>query len=461
MTSPHPTHRPLRAVPPLDADPAASHAPDAPDTGDAAPHPGCTEGRLLTDRRSLLRGAVLGGTSVMVGGASITYAGGAAAAGPVTPQPRPASSVIVVVSLRGAADGLSMVVPHADAAYYAGRPTTAVPRAALLAADAQFGLHPAMSPLMPLWQSGRLAAIHATGLPVANRSHFAAMEELEDAAPGSAERSGWLNRLVGANGDQATVEALAVGSGIPTLLAGPSTVMSFGELDRAELAGGDARDRRSPRRRALNALWGKGGSEMGAGVRTALTSLVDLAPAQQVRTGRRRGYTGGVGEALADVARVLKADIGVAAVTVDTGSWDMHVGMGTVAGGWMVDNVTELASSVGAFFADLGPVAEKVTLVTVTEFGRRVQENGSRGTDHGWGSVMLVAGAGVKGGYYGRWPGLENSLDADVPVTTDYRDVLAEVVSARTGASTAAVFPGHQWTRTGFMTSAGAARSAA
>ncbi|WP_168929696.1 DUF1501 domain-containing protein [Nocardioides sp. GY 10127] len=416
---------------------------------------GCDEGCRVTNRRSLLRGAILGGTSVMVGGASITYSGAAAAApGLVTPAPRPASSVIVVVSMRGAADGLSIVVPHAELAYYAGRPTTAIPKASLLGADAQFGFHPAMAPLMPLWKAGRLAAVHATGLPVANRSHFAAMEELEDAAPGSETRSGWLNRLVGANGDHATVEALAVGNGLPALVSGPQPTMSFDELDSAELAGGNARDNRSPRRKALNRLWATQGGEMGGSVRTALTSLVDLAPAQDVRPAYRSAYPGQLGGALQDVARVLKADIGVAAVTVDTGSWDMHVNMGGPGGGWMVDNVSELAGSIATFFTDLGPVADKVTLVTITEFGRRVQENGSRGTDHGWGGVMLVAGAGVKGGYYSRWPGLENTLDADLAVTTDYRDVLAEVVTARTSASAAAVFPGHSWSSLGMMRAA-------
>ena len=130
----------------------------------------------------------------------------------------------------------------------------------------------------------------------------------------------------------------------------------------------------------------------------------------------------------------------------------MHVGLGQPASGWMFRNATDLAASIAAFFDDLGPVADKVTLVTLSEFGRRVQQNGTSGLDHGWGNVMFLAGAGVKGGrYYGRWPGLQNTLDADVQVTTDYRSVLAEVIAGRTTASTSKVFPGFTRERVGVM----------
>ncbi|MFC6344728.1 DUF1501 domain-containing protein, partial [Nocardioides hankookensis] len=162
-----------------------------------------------------------------------------------------------------------------------------------------------------------------------------------------------------------------------------------------------------------------------------------------------------LGKALSAVARTLRADLGVSAVTVDSGNWDMHVGLGKpVAGQWMHRNATDLASGIAAFFADLGAVGDRVTLVTISEFGRRVQENGTGGLDHGWGNVMFAAGAGVKGGrYYGRWPGLQNTVDADVPVTTDFRSVLAEVVRTRTSASVASVFPGFAPESLGFMTS--------
>lgn len=414
---------------------------DPPDCGcPAAPAP---------SRRSLLRGAALAGATTMFGGAAVTVAAPAAAA----PRRR-SSSAIVVLSLRGAADGLSLVVPHGDPGYYAARRGIAIPAASLLVPDGFFGLHPALAPLLPLWTAGRLAAVHATGLPAPNRSHFAAMEELEDADPGSTARVGWLNRLIGSDAaaDTGTLRAVAVGPSIPTSLVGPEPVMGFSSLDNARVAGGDRRSDPDGRRlAALHAQWDRSRSALGGGFREALDAVVDLAPARAERARRGSYPEGDLGDALSSVARTLRADIGVSAVTVDSGDWDMHVGMGAAADGWMARNAAELASAVAAFFADLGDAAQRVTLVTVSEFGRRVQENANGGLDHGWGNVMLVAGAGVRGGYYGNWPGLENSLDADLRVTTDYRSVLAEVVAARTSASTAAVFPGFQPQRVGFM----------
>jgi uncharacterized protein (DUF1501 family) len=161
-----------------------------------------------------------------------------------------------------------------------------------------------------------------------------------------------------------------------------------------------------------------------------------------------------LGRALSEVARVIRGNVGVEVITVDQGEWDMHSGMGSVDGGWLNDNASDLASSIAAFLGDLGGEAEKVTLVTISEFGRRVVENASNGLDHGYGNVMFVAGAGVKGGrYYGTWPGLTDDNDADLLVTTDYRSVLAEIVSTRFGASTAAVFPRFSPEPVGVMTS--------
>lgn len=412
---------------------------------------GCPPSRPSTSRRALLRGAALAGATTMFGTAAVTVSPAAAAA----PRRRP-TSAIVVLSLRGAADGLSLVVPYGDPGYYAARRGIAIPAAALVGADGFFGLHPALAPLLPLWTAGRLAAVHATGLPAPNRSHFAAMEELEDADPGSSERVGWLNRLIGSDvaaaGDGGHLRALAVGPNIPTSLVGPEPVMAFGSLDNARVAGGDRdSDPRGLRVKALHTQWDRSRSGLGNGFREALDAVVDLAPAR-AEPARRGSYPeGDLGDALSSVARTLRADVGVRAVTVDSGDWDMHVGMGAAGDGWMARNAAELAAAVAAFFADLGPAAERVTLVTISEFGRRVQENANGGLDHGWGNVMLVAGAGVKGGYYGTWPGLENSLDADLRVTTDYRSVLAEIVAARTSASTSAVFPGLQRQRVGFM----------
>jgi len=401
-------------------------------------------------RRSVLRGAALAGATTMFGSAAVTMSPTLAAA--AAPRRTPTSTV-VVLSLRGAADGLSLVVPHGDPAYYQARPGIGIQPGALVATDGFFGMHPAMAPLVPLWSAGKLAAVHATGLPAPNRSHFAAMEELEDADPGSAQRTGWLNRLVGSDDVSSNLQALAVGAGIPTSMIGPEPIMAFSDLDTASLAGGDRRsDPRGLRMKAMRTQWARNRGPLGSGFREALDAVVDLDPARAERARKGLYPDGDLGDALSSVARTLRADVGVSAVTVDSGDWDMHVGLGAAGGGWMQINASKLATSIAAFFTDLGPVADRVTLVTSSEFGRRVQENANGGLDHGWGNVMLVAGAGVKGGsYYGTWPGLTNSLDADLAVTTDYRSVLAEIVAARTTASTAAVFPGFQRERVGFM----------
>ncbi|HEY0889002.1 MAG TPA: DUF1501 domain-containing protein [Nocardioides sp.] len=399
----------------------------------------CPESLALT-RRGLLRGLLAGGVATTVGSAVVSTA-------PAYGAPAPA--VLVVLSLRGAADGLSLVVPHGDPAYYAARPRIGVPRDALLAPDAFFGLHPSLAPLLPMWQAGEVAAIHATGMRVANRSHFAAMELVEDAAPGSSTRTGWLNRLVGASGSTDPLAGLAVGD-LPTALVGEETVMSIKDLSVASLPGSSAGS--TARRDSLAAMWATEEGPLAAGMRAAMASVDRLAAAEAQPAGTGYPANSDLGRALSSVARTLRADLGVNVVTVDHGAWDMHTNLGTLSWGDMVSNTRELGQAIAAFFTDLGAVRSKVTLVTISEFGRRVAENSSYGLDHGWGNVMLVAGAGVKGGYYARWTALQNTLDADLAVTTDYRDVLAEVVTARMGTSLAAVFPGLSRTPIGFMT---------
>ena len=397
-------------------------------------------------RRGLFRVAAATGGVMTFGSAVVATAA-------ATPG-LPASSIIVVLSLRGAADGLSLVVPHADPTYYKARPTIAVPRASLLAKDATFGLHPALRPLLPLWRKGKLAAVHATGMRIPNRSHFAAMEAVEDADPGSAARVGWLNRLVGELPGVSPVRGLSVGStAMPTSLYGPEPVMAVTDLSKVQVAGAEpSADPLGTRRRSLEIVWGADATELGTGARSALDASIDLLPSLQQPDTSTSYPTSDLGQALAAVSRVLKSDTGTSLVTVDHGDWDHHTGVGTITYGRMLNNTSDLAASLAAFFADLGPLADKVTLVTMSEFGRRVVENAQRGLDHGWGNVMFLAGAGVKGGrYYGRWPGLDRSLDADLAVTTDYRSVLAEVVVARTGASIATVFPGLKRERVGVM----------
>jgi len=396
---------------------------------------------MAISRRGLLGGAVaLAGATTMVGGAVVT-------ASPARAES--AASVLVVLSLRGAADGLSLVVPHADPVYYAARPRIAVPSDRLLLKDGFFGLHPSMSALVPLWTAGQVAAVHATGLPVANRSHFAAMEEMEDADPGSQERVGWLNRLVGGTPGSSPLQGFSAGtSTIPTSLVGPTPTMSASYVDEVELPGSDDEGRRAA---SLRVMWDSEKSTLGRSMRTTFEAISAFGPAQAAADNHDTYPGTGVGRSLATAAQIIRGDVGVEVITVDQGNWDMHTDMGTVDGGWMSNNAKDLAEAIAAFFADLGTQASKVTLVTLSEFGRRVVENDSYGTDHGYGNVMFVAGAGVRGGYHGRWPGLANSYEADLTVTTDYRQVLADIVSKRFNASVGKIFPGLSWQSTGVM----------
>ena len=395
-------------------------------------------------RRGFLRGLGVAGTSIAIGSAVVSVAPSAAAS---TGGP---ANVIVVLSMRGAADGLSLVVPHGDPVYYAARPRIAVAADQLLAKDGFFGLNPALSALLPLWNAGKVAAVHATGMAVANRSHFAAMEVVEDANPGSTTRVGWLNRLLGELPGTSPLQGVAIGD-MPGAFYGPEPLMGFDRLDRVGVAGDDKWDPTDERLRSLQAMWGTSRNPLAPALRSAMAAVKDIAPAQAQGDRTSSFPDNDLGKALSSVSRTIRGDVGVSLVTVDQGDWDMHTDLGTLSWGRMKSNATDLAEAIAAFFTDLGPHADRVTLVTVSEFGRRVVENNNYGLDHGWGNVMFLVGAGVKGGYHGTWPGLAKTLDADLPVTTDYRSVLSEVVASRTSASTAAVFPGFAPQRIGAM----------
>ena len=372
----------------------------------------------------------------------------------------PGGNVLVVVSLRGGIDGLGMVVPHGDPGYYSARPRIALPKGSLIARDAMFGLHPNRAPLEWMWTAGELAAVHAVGMEAPNRSHFLAMEEVEDADPTSSVRRGWVNRMVGLDGDAAPYEAVNLGNPItPTSLVGSSPVLATGELSGISLTA--ATGTYASRRRAqLNTVWGNAPGPLGAAARSALTTVRELGPVVNATYRPSVVYPDawpatGLSDALKDTAHLIKADVGTEVVTIDYGSWDMHSDYGTTEYGSMQNMVGGFARTVSAFLRDLGPLRSRVTLVTISEFGRRVAENGNRGLDHGWGNMMLVMGGGVRGGrYYASWPGLGSGAlqDGDLAVTTDYRNVLGEVVSNRFPTRSAtSVFPGLTYRPVGLM----------
>jgi uncharacterized protein (DUF1501 family) len=391
-------------------------------------------------RRGLFKGAVA------LTAATTTVLGSAVVRASAAPANATARAVLVVLSMRGAADGLSLVVPHSDADYYAARPRIAVPAAQLLFKNDTFGLHPELAPLVPLFEQGRMAAVHATGLPSPNRSHFAAMEEVEDANPGSSVREGWLNRLIGTDSNDSPLQGFNLAAGVPpTSLYGDQPIVSAGSVDAMSIPGDDEWDPNGRRVRSLHRLWDSSNGPMGKAMRSTFRAVAAFQPVRDTAENPKNGAVypeNDLGRALREVARIVRGDVGVEVVTVDQGDWDHHTGLGTIANGRMKDNAADLAHAIAAFFTDLGNLGDKVTLVTMSEFGRRVKENANQGLDHGYGNVMFLAGGGVKGGYYGTMPDLRNETDADLTVTTDYRSVLSEVVSSRFGASPASVFPG-------------------
>ena len=366
----------------------------------------------------------------------------------------PGGNVVVVLSLRGGSDGLSLVVPRGadNDRLMAARPDLGIPQGRLIGGDARFGLHPALAPLLPMWQAGTFGAVHAVGLPAPNRSHFSAMEEVEDADPQSSKRTGWINRVVGLTRAQPH-DAIQLGDNLlPTSMIGPAPALSAYSLSNFEfpsLGRGDAQTLASVKR-----MWSGQKGPMGRAVRLAVDATQKLKPVVNADLPLAAYPTGPLQKVLASTATLIKADIGTRMVTIDYGDWDMHSGQGSVDGGWMSEHTGHLASSLAAFFADLGTVSSRVTVVTISEFGRRVEQNGS-GTDHGHGNAMLLLGAGVKGGQVaGKWPGLASLNDGDLNIAQDYRSVLWEVTARRfpeLSGGRAKVFPGFNPEKIGIM----------
>ncbi|MFC4071306.1 DUF1501 domain-containing protein [Actinoplanes subglobosus] len=397
----------------------------------------------LTRRGVLGRGLAVGAGAALTGLAGEALSTSLAfAAGTYT------GDTLVVVSLRGGFDGLSAFAPIGDTAYYQARPGIAVPKSKVIGGDGgMFGLHPALAPLLPQWKAGKLAAVHAIGQPDPTRSHFAAMEAMENAAPGTSIRSGWLDRMLGLTGASGPVAAVSMGDAMPArLMAGPSADVSMKALADFTLAA----DGKRPMAAALRAMYSDAPTVLAG---PALAADRALAATAAVKGGYSPANgavypDSDLGGALRDVARLIKAGSGLVTAAVDCGDWDMHQGLGpAVAGERMYDNLLGLSQALAAFVTDLGEQGmKKVTVLTISEFGRRVKENGSRGADHGHGNAMMLLGGGIRGGkVYGDWPGLDPRalVAGDLAATTDYRSVIGEVLQKRCGLGALdTVFPG-------------------
>jgi uncharacterized protein (DUF1501 family) len=375
-----------------------------------------------------------------------------------------AGDVLVVLSLRGGFDGLSAIVPAAAADYddYAAlRPNIKIPQGQLLPLTASFGMHPAMAPLKPFWDAQTFGVVQAVGMSEPNRSHFSAMEEMERAAPGSSLRTGWIDRVMGLRDGGTAFQATQMGSNTPAAaFLGPNPELAMWSIDSFDLDGAWDATQLAKWDTALRALHVDAPDLVRTPSVTALDALATAStlPGSSYVPDHGAVYPDtGLGEALANVAQLIKNDVGLQVAAVDYGDWDMHVDLGAVDNGWMFDKLTELSSALAAFATDLGAAAmNKVTLVTLTEFGRRAEENGSGGVDHGYGQAVLLLGGGIKGGQvHGAWPGLAAAdlLDGDLNGVNDYRLVLAEILEKRCEASTVAdVFPGIDGTRFGVAT---------
>ena len=394
----------------------------------------------LSRRGLLARGGAVGLAALATPSVLPRFAIAAETAGGARP-----AGTVVVLFLRGAVDGLSLVVPHQDRAYYRLRPTIAIPESKVHDLDGHFGLHPSLGALMPLWHKGDLAVVHAAGLiTTADYSHFNAQAEMENGADDASIGSGWLARhLLCRPQAKDSLRAIAVGQHVAASLSGYRRATAMAGLSSFQLAAtGMAYDRVM---RALEHLYSDTGQPATQAAHETFDALQRIAairdepyvPAHNVQ------YPGSpLGAALLDIARVAKGVPELEAVTLDAGGWDTHAAQNVL----LPNLLGDLAASLLAFTTDLGDRMRNTTIVVMSEFGRRVQENSAGGTDHGHGNIMFVIGKGIRGRHvYSHWPGLAaNNLDyGDLAVTTDYRRVVSDVLKHRlNNQHVDRVFPG-------------------
>ncbi len=394
------------------------------------------------ERRDLLK--LVGASSLLLPGVNLAFAQSSGAATPRN------SDTMVVIYLRGAMDGLNAIIPFTDPAYYSKRPTIAIAKPdaatdAAIALNSRFAMHPSMAPLKPLWDKGEMAAVHAVGLTVAQRSHFDAQDFMERAwlEKGSVF-TGWLNRHLSSTAlsTEQTFRALGMGRAVPKSLGGPAPVIGLNSIEGFGIQSSSTR--KVALTDGLEALFNTSAS-LDVTARRAFAAVDELANKNltAVTTNSAASYPNTTfGKQMRDLATLIKSGIGAEVATCDLGGWDTHNNEATE----IASKLDELSKTLAAFATDLGPAWKNVSVLTMTEFGRRVQENGSRGTDHGRASAMLLLGGGVAGKQvFADWPGLaDNQLESgDLRVTTDYRSVLSELLRKRSGNQKLdEVFPG-------------------
>jgi uncharacterized protein (DUF1501 family) len=363
--------------------------------------------------------------------------------------------VLVAVFQRGAVDGLSMIVPYADRDYAVVRSSIAIrpPRegdaGAAIDLDGFFALHPALAPLAPLWQARALAVVHACGSPDRTRSHFDAQDYMESGTPGvKSTPDGWLARAAGRRpAPGSPFRAVALGPTLPRVLRGDAGAISLASLDRFDVR---AAAETAVARTGFESLYEQGVQDLLHGTgRETFEAVRMLKSANASRLGPEHGAEyprSRLGQSLKQIAQLIRADVGLEIAFTDADGWDTHVGQGAEQG-QLANRLRDFGASLAAFVRDLGDRMAEVTVLTMSEFGRTVAENGNRGTDHGHATAMLLFGGGVRGGrVYGRWPGLAREQlyeGRDLAVTTDFRALFAEVAGRQLRiAKPATLFPG-------------------
>ncbi len=363
--------------------------------------------------------------------------------------------ILITIFQRGAVDGLNMIVPFGERDYYAARPSIAVgkPNAAEGAVDLDgfFGLHPRLASLKPLWDWKQLAIVHATGSPDGTRSHFDAQDYMESGTPGvKSTQDGWLNRYLHAreHAEATPFRAVALAPQMPRSLQGIEPALAIGQLGQFGIRAGQATDMvqasfESEYAAAADKVLNKTGGQAFDAVR-----MLKSADPSQYQPANGADYPrSGYGEALRQIAQLIKADVGLEVAFAEAGGWDTHVNQGSSAG-QLALRLDDFARGISALARDLGDRMSDIVILTMSEFGRAVAENGNRGTDHGHGNaMMIIGGQNVRGGkVYGRWPGLAREQryeGRDLAVTTDFRSVFAEVVRGHLGVTdTRTIFPG-------------------
>jgi len=379
-------------------------------------------------------------------------------------DPSENGEILLVIFLRGGMDGLSAVpiVAGPDRGHYeTARPSLAIPTTganAAIALDGQFGLHPSAAPLYDLYQDGRLAIVRAVGMPVVNRSHFDAMQHVELGTGGTGSATtGWLARHLQTAANlpaEIVMPSLAVGSLQPASLAGSNETVNLSDPSQFNLQNGPWLWRYA-QRTTLRAMYEGATSWLhDTGVQALdAVDVVELNVTGDYTPANGAVYPDGeLGDQLQVLAQMIKLDLGLQVATIDFGGWDTHEGQGTGGGGYFSQIFGALAQGLAAFWTDLDGTGasnytQRLTAVVQSEFGREVRENSDDGTEHGYGNTMFVLSGSANGGLHGTWPGLapDQRVDGtDLAVTTDYRQVLSEVLIRRMcNPNLGAIFPGY------------------